>query len=168
MLNYCNCGGEVQLNHKGKRWYVVCNDCGKTYLLKSDNRVDAVREWNGCLPCKTKDAVTSSLSTYTDGYAVLQLPVENDKTFRGLDDIHGNVELDDYAVVYASALPEFDPDHTYRTLEMLFETLNIARPADYKARSLSVSDIVAVKHDNVISYYFCDRVGFRLVFLLFL
>lgn len=161
MLNYCNCGGEVRLEHNRERWYTVCNDCGSTSLLTANNRLDAVREWNGCISVNIKHAVENALSDYADGYALLQLPVENYKTFRGFDDIHGIVELNNYKIVYASK-SKYDPD-TYSMLDMLFEMFNIAHPSDYMARSMSVSDIVAVKHNDSVSYYFCDRVGFRLL-----
>ena len=53
MLNTCKCGGEVHLDYQqsdytGQYWYAICNDCGTEYPLKADNRLDAVREWNGC------------------------------------------------------------------------------------------------------------------------
>lgn len=53
MLNTCKCGGEVHLDYQqgdytGQYWYAICNDCGTAYPLKADNRLDAVREWNGC------------------------------------------------------------------------------------------------------------------------
>ena len=41
--------------------------------------------------------------------------------------------------------------------EKLFRVLNLEHPADYKARSLSVSDIVQVGG----KYYFCDSFSFR-------
>lgn len=46
-------------------------------------------------------------------------------------------------------------------LERLFQILNVAHPADYKARSLSVSDVVALQHDNGERFYYCDVFGFR-------
>lgn len=53
MLNTCKCGGEVHLDYQqgdytGQCWYAICDDCGTEYPLKADNRLDAVREWNGC------------------------------------------------------------------------------------------------------------------------
>lgn len=41
-------------------------------------------------------------------------------------------------------------------LEEVYRTLNIKHPADYKARSLSVGDVIA--HDG--TYYFVDTFGF--------
>ena len=46
-------------------------------------------------------------------------------------------------------------------LEAIFEQFNLHRPADYHSPSLSVSDIVAIKQDGVVSYHYCDNVGFK-------
>ena len=50
-MNPCKCGGEVHLDYRqgdytGQYWYAICNDCETEYPLKSDNRIDAEREWN--------------------------------------------------------------------------------------------------------------------------
>ena len=111
-----------------------------------------------------QDIVKSALDKYkSDAYAILQLPIEDGKVFRSFDDIHGIVESYKYELVYTGMLGKVDPDKINYILEDIYEKLNIAHPADYKARSLSVSDIIAIKHDDKISYYFCDRVGFRLL-----
>lgn len=61
-------------------------------------------------------------------------------------------------------------DHVYsgsvnaETLEDVFRTFNLARPAEYAARSLSVSDVVEVVSGtgNVKpGFYFCDNIGFQ-------
>ena len=46
-------------------------------------------------------------------------------------------------------------------LERLFEIFNLNRPGDFTGHSLSVSDIVALKQDGVVSYHYCDSVGFK-------
>ena len=45
-------------------------------------------------------------------------------------------------------------------LEKLYERFNIDHPADYHRPSLSVSDIVALKQDGVVSFHYCDSIGF--------
>jgi len=168
MLNTCKCGGEVHLDYlqgdyTGQYWYAICNDCSAEYPLKSNNRIDAEREWNNCIEADTKQTVTSALSPYTNAYAVLQLPIENGKIFMGYNDIHGIIDFQDYTLVYTGALEKLNPENIYPILDNIFEKLNIAHPTDYHARSLSVSDIVAIKHQNTISYYFCDQAGWRLI-----
>ena len=48
-------------------------------------------------------------------------------------------------------------------LEEVYSKFNLDHPADYKARSMSVSDVVEVKDGIGIEpgFYFCDNVGFR-------
>lgn len=43
----------------------------------------------------------------------------------------------------------------------MYEQFNIHHPADYHSPSLSVSDIVAVKQNGVLSCHYCDRIGFQ-------
>lgn len=50
---------------------------------------------------------------------------------------------------------------TSRILERLFRVLNMEHPADYKARSLSVSDVVSLPGDDGERFYYCDVFGFR-------
>lgn len=57
-MNPCKCGGEVHLDYQqgdytGQHWYAICNDCEAEYPLKSDNRIDAEREWNNRKEGKT-------------------------------------------------------------------------------------------------------------------
>ena len=46
-------------------------------------------------------------------------------------------------------------------LEQIYVEFNLHRPADFTGHSLSVSDIVALKQDGVVSYHYCDSFGFR-------
>ena len=46
-------------------------------------------------------------------------------------------------------------------LEQIYVNLNLHRPADFTGHSLSVSDIVALKQDGVVSYHYCDSIGFK-------
>ena len=51
------------------------------------------------------------------------------------------------------------------TLEDIYRKFNIDHPADYKARSLSVSDVVEVKEGSNVApgFYFCDNIGFKVI-----
>lgn len=48
-------------------------------------------------------------------------------------------------------------------LESLYAIFNIARPTDYKGRSMSVSDVVEVVDSDHVpkGFYFCDTIGFK-------
>lgn len=71
---------------------------------------------------------------------IYQLPVEHERCFRGFD-AGKRVPVEDYELVWEGEL-------IARTLEKVYRELNYAHPADYKARSLSVSDIVEVIGEN--------------------
>ena len=45
-------------------------------------------------------------------------------------------------------------------LECLFMIFNLEHPYDYHGRSMAVSDIVAIKRNKNISYYYVDSTGF--------
>ena len=66
---------------------------------------------------------------------------------------------DNYELVYTGAL--YPKDSQIETLESLYQTFNINHPADFTGHSLSVSDIVAIKQDGVISSHYVDSVGYK-------
>ncbi len=64
-----------------------------------------------------------------------------------------------YECTYAlSANPDIPRDHL---LEQQYQTFNIDRPKDFTGQSLSVSDIVALKRNGIISYHYCDWAGYK-------
>ena len=79
--------------------------------------------------------------------------------FIGLDRLKSPPKKENYEAVYAHGI-RISEDVT-QTLENLYYIFNQARPEDFKGHSLSVSDIVALKRDGVVSYYYCDSVGFK-------
>lgn len=64
-----------------------------------------------------------------------------------------------YDLIYTAPLTA--TGSTDSKLEATFEQFNLHRPADYHSPSLSVSDIVAIKQNGVVSYHYCDSVGFK-------
>lgn len=46
-------------------------------------------------------------------------------------------------------------------LEGLYYKFNMERPEDFTGHSLSVSDIIALNRNGVVSYHYCDSIGFR-------
>ncbi len=69
---------------------------------------------------------------------------------------HGGVNFAEYDTVYTGHI---EPRATVEeTLEAIFLMFNIDHPEDYRGRSLSVSDLVALEDTGT---YFCDSVGFR-------
>ncbi|MBR4231715.1 MAG: DUF4316 domain-containing protein [Oscillospiraceae bacterium] len=66
---------------------------------------------------------------------------------------------EDYKAVYTQPVVNDRP--VGAVLEQVFDRFNVDRPADYTGFSLSVSDVVALKHDGEISYHYCDTIGFK-------
>ena len=96
-----------------------------------------------------------------DAYAIMQLkqdaPVE--VRFMGLKSLSKPPLPDNYDTVYTG--PVDSAQNQAASLESLFEIFNMNRPADFTGHSLSVSDIVALKQNGVVSYHYCDSVGFQ-------
>ncbi len=70
-----------------------------------------------------------------------------------------SVEKNHYAAVYAGDLDR--EGDTQDRLDELYETFNIRRPRDFRGHSLSVSDIVALKQNGVVSCHYVEPQGFR-------
>jgi hypothetical protein len=67
-------------------------------------------------------------------------------------------QRDNYDLVYTGALNP--SERQIDTLEQIYQVFNLERPADFTGHSLSVSDIVALKQDGVISCHYVDSVGY--------
>lgn len=80
----------------------------------------------------------------------------------------GGVQMENYEEVYTSSI-SLDSDWSIpRVLEHIYMLLNIEHPADYKARSLSISDIVCLspveeglKGEQCFENYYVDWCGFQ-------
>ena len=62
-------------------------------------------------------------------------------------------------MVYAAALPAYR--NQTQLLEGLYEKFNIDHPSDFRGHSLSVSDIVALRVNGVVSSHYVDSFGFK-------
>lgn len=67
---------------------------------------------------------------------------------------------ENYKLVYLGELSELLGRTQSETLEAIYTKLNIDHPADYKAHSLSVSDIVVLHENGENSAHFVDSFGF--------
>ena len=86
--------------------------------------------------------------------------------FMGLSMLRTPPEMANYAPIYAGQLqPGTDlsvEEGRMQVLEEVFERFNAdEKPEGYTGHSLSVSDVVALKHDGTVSYHYCDSIGFR-------
>lgn len=109
----------------------------------------------------TRDVHRRFLETPGDAYAVMQLkgsaPAE--LRYTGLNYLSQPPSPGNYDILYTG--PIACAQNQSATLENLFEIFNINRPGDFTGHSLSVSDIIALKQDGVVSYHYCDNVGFQ-------
>lgn len=100
-----------------------------------------------------------------DCFAIYQLKEGDslrDIRYEGMDwlkSIGRTVEHSNYDLVYTAPLP--DAPSVNAALAQLDYQFNNEYPVDYHHPSLSVSDIVAVKQNGVVSCHYCDSFGFR-------
>lgn len=108
-----------------------------------------------------RDVHRRFLETPGDAYAVMQLkgsaPAE--LRYTGLNYLSQPPSPGNYDILYTG--PIACTQNQSATLENLFEIFNTNRPGDFTGHSLSVSDIIALKQDGVVSYHYCDNVGFQ-------
>ena len=76
------------------------------------------------------------------------------------DDGMPTVEGAYYSVLYEGELlcgEDWEPE---KILERLFHIFNVEHPSDYKGRSMSVSDVVALQDEDGEKYYCCSTFSF--------
>ena len=106
----------------------------------------------------------SFLHNPADAFAIYQLKhVEQtrDLRFAPMEHITAAgmvVDRDNYDLVYTGTLD--GTGSTDEKLESLFEAFNSNRPEDFRGHSLSVSDIIALKQADAVSFHYCDSFGF--------
>lgn len=100
-----------------------------------------------------------------DAFAIYQLKDGDelrDYRFEGLDWLKSCdllVERDNYNFVYTEPFTQYASQRD--RLEEIWERFNNDHPADFKGHSLSVSDIVAIKQNGVVTYHYCDSYDFK-------
>ncbi len=91
---------------------------------------------------------------------IYQVDPKRDACFRDMEFLksrfHRGPTPKDYNLAYEGTVEA-------KSLESLYAIFNIAHPVDYKARSMSVSDVVEVVESNHVpkGFYFCDTIGFK-------
>ena len=97
-------------------------------------------------------------------FSIYQINTERDDNricFLGLDTLERfqhSKEVD--PVLYDRV---YDGKLDCNSLETIYEKFNIDHPADYKGRSLSVSDVVEIRESDTLNpgFYFVDSIGFK-------
>lgn len=107
------------------------------------------------------------LSSSQELYAILQLkrdaPVEERyASYAALQRRGLEPGIRHYDVLYAAELPAHSRGLPQEVLlEDIFQQFNLDRPEDFYGHSLSVSDIVALRQNGVLSCHYVDSIGFQ-------
>ena len=125
-----------------------------------------IEKWNDVHGNTTPDErMVAFLESTTDSYAVLQLKRIDetwDERFESLSALQRRGKepnIDHYDVVYVGTLPAYTEQ--VAMLESLYTKFNIDHPEDFRGHSMSVSDIVAIKQNDMVSCHYVDSIGFK-------
>jgi hypothetical protein len=85
-------------------------------------------------------------------------------SFRYSDDLHSvNQTLREKADTIAEK-DNTKPDYNFTTeqkLDCIYEQFNFRKPDDYHSRSVSVSDILAIRQNGELSFHYVDSIGYK-------
>ena len=95
----------------------------------------------------------------TRGKTITDTVYERFSSMRELERMGLEPDIDHYEVVYTAPLLPYKDQNTM--LEELYAKFNISRPDDFTGHSLSVSDIVALRQNGVVSCHYVDSIGFQ-------
>ena len=153
------------------------------YMLHTDNTeamafdADEVRGFDGIFGVEASEWETvkdrfapqdyekAFLDNPADSFAIYQLRDSEDTAqlrymnSEYLEKKGLSIQKENYAAIYAGDLDR--RGDTQDKLNELYETFNIRRPDDFCGHSLSVSDIVALKQNGVVSCHYVDSWGFK-------
>jgi len=155
---------------------IMCWDRDEIDALPSDTLFAVAKdewesspEFDGCIQNRLKhqEEREAAFQGYpADAFAIYQVKQEDKQgdvrylSFVQLEELGLSPRRENYDLVYTHAgLPEGMDQNAI--LENLWHDFNMNHPADYHAPSMSVSDIVALKQGDKVSYHYCDSVGFK-------
>ena len=115
----------------------------------------------------SEDRMEAFLTSKTDTFAILQLSYDQPEmtaygrfeSLNGLARQGKQPNIDHYEVVYTAPLLPYKDLGTM--LEEMYTKFNNDHPADFRGHSLSVSDIVALRQNGIVSCHYVDSVGFK-------
>ena len=109
----------------------------------------------------TRNVEKRFMDNPNDAVLIYQIPHDdpNNLMFARYDSLSEPPKRDNYEAVYTAPI-EAKKSKT-APLEEIYQRFNVDRPLDFTGHSLSVSDILAIKHNGDVSYHYCDSVGFR-------
>lgn len=131
------------------------------------------KNWDEYLKAVFGDKLTDTdlekmfLANPADAFAIYQLrdhESTHDHRFLPMSQLQAaglTVERGNYEVVYTGNLYSTEGKVVPELLNNLFYRFNMERPEDFYGHSLSVSDIVALKVNDVVTAHYVDRFGFQ-------
>ena len=132
--------------------------------MAEERKGTSVKKWDEVNGAASEEILGAFLSSETDGYAILQMnDLAEGMQFMRYDFVQSqgfNPEINFYDTVYAGPLHMQSQDSDM-ILENLFMKFNVERPEDFTGHSVSVSDVIALKRQDEVRYYYVDAVGFR-------
>ncbi|MEE1136927.1 MAG: YodL domain-containing protein [Acutalibacteraceae bacterium] len=111
-----------------------------------------------------KEKEKTFLESPSDAFALYQLirsEATDEHRFMNTEFLekHGlEISRDNYSLIATGELKK--QGETVQVLDSIYEDFNIHLPIDYKGQSCSVSDIIALKRGNDVSFYYVDSIGF--------
>ena len=128
--------------------------------------MDKVKKWDEINGSGTsEEKMKAFLTDENDTYAILQLRYSDETAHERFESLKGlkrqGIEptIDHYEVIYvAPLLPYKDRDVM---LESLYATFNVDHPEDFRGHSMSVSDVVALRENGVVTCHYVDSIGYK-------
>ena len=114
-----------------------------------------------------KDMGKMFLANPADAFAIYQLrhhESTHDLRFISMSQLQAaglTVDRTNYETIYTGNLPNATDKTISELLNDIFYRFNLERPEDFYGHSLSVSDIVALKVDGVVTAHYVDRFGWQ-------
>jgi len=116
---------------------------------------------------RQEDREQAFLNHSGDCFAIYQVKLGDDASLRDiryesmdrLKSMGRAVERSNYELAYTAPLSEVKSADA--ALARLWNLFNNDHPADYRRPSMSVSDIIAIRLDGMLSFHYCDSYGFK-------
>lgn len=106
------------------------------------------------------------IETDKDSFAIYQLksiPRNDEIVFMNsqyLDSKGISIDKGNYSFRYAGELHDKDKA-TEEILENIYERFHFPKPEDFHSRSVSVSDVIAIRRDGKLSFHYVDSIGYK-------
>ena len=127
---------------------------------------EKIQKWDEVEGSVSEKELYDFLISESDCFAILQLNHSEEArkmSFMSYDFIESqgnNPEINFYDLMYAGPLYT-TADNANVICENLYMKFNIDRPEDFRGHSLSVSDVIALKRQGEVNYFFVDSFGFK-------